>query len=152
MASAGGRDGTIIGLGFEGVFLGAFAWALIVALTRSDSDLIGIGVGVLVGSCTLLARPTRLSSAVVVAAFAVASCALGDFMAKVILYSHDTGVTLGRAGVTGLRHLYVFYFQTLSATSYLCWAAGAVAAFMMVYLRTRHTKRHVPNSSRVRTS
>jgi hypothetical protein len=134
------------------MFLGAFAWALIVALTRTDSDLIAIGVGVLVGVCTLLARPARVSTAVVVAAFAIASCALGDLLAKIILYSHDTGVTLGRAGVTALRQLDVFYFQTLSAMSYLCWAAGGLAAFVIVYLRTRSRGRRVTESSRIHTS
>lgn len=137
---SGGRDATAIGLGIEAVFLGAFAWALIVALTKSDSALIGIGVGALVGLCTLLARPARLSSAVAIGVFAVASCALGDFLAKIILYSHDTGVSLGRAGVTGLRHLNVFYFQTLGGTAYLCWAVGGIVAFLMVYPRTRHPR------------
>jgi hypothetical protein len=116
------------------MLLGAIIWAVITALTKHEFSLVAIGVGALIGLAMFTARPTSAGIAVLAALLTLIGCALGEFLAAAAVVSQQSPVSFTEVLKLEFQHLGPF-LQALGGRTYVFWAIGAVAAFVMTFRR-----------------
>jgi hypothetical protein len=125
-----GSVGLAVAAGVGAAVAGAVIWGLAAFLTRYQLSLLGLLMGLGVGTVVALVRPGDRSLAVLAAVVSVAGCALGSLVAEVMIAVSDKvplAVLLSHFGqIAGA------YPATVGAFGLLFWALAAWAGYRTV--------------------